>query len=90
MREIQRQFKEDSANLIKFRQRLFSDITLTNAKMLEKQDKTDDLVAKFSTQSGRNQKIIEKLLESGMIDSLLLSQDLSDREKLNMLAIEKP
>ena len=55
MREIQRQFKEDSANLIKFRQRLYSDIELTNKKMLDKQDKTDNLVAKFSTQCDRNQ-----------------------------------
>ena len=57
--------------------------------MLEKQEKTDNLVAKFSSQSDRNGKIVEKLLESGMIDSLLFSQDLTDREKLNMLGIEK-
>ena len=57
--------------------------------MLEKQERTDNLVAKFSSQSDRNSKIVEKLLESGMIDSLLFSQDLNDREKLNMLGIEK-
>ena len=63
---------------------------MTNKQMLEKQEKADNLAAKFSSQCDRNGKIVEKLLESGMIDSLLLSQDLYDREKLNMLAMEKP
>ena len=63
---------------------------MTNKQMLEKQEKADNLAAKFYSQCDRNGKIVEKLLESGMIDSLLLSQDLYDREKLNMLAMEKP
>lgn len=90
MSQIMTQYKEDSANMIKFRQRIFTDIKLTNDVMIGKQEAAEQLIKKFSGQCNRNQKIIGMLLESSMIDSLLMSQDLNDKEKLKMLAIEKP
>ena len=79
MKVVEQQFKEDQKTLVKFKQRLWSDIEITNRTMLGKMDDINTVFRKFSAQCDRNQMIISKLLESSMIDSLILSQDLNDK-----------
>ena len=88
MQEINEAFRRDNQALIKFKQRLCSDIEVSNKKIMSDLNMILGKIQGFAVQSNKNRQLINGMLQSSMIDQLLLEQDSEDRKAMGLIGHE--
>ena len=72
MKDIHEAFRRDNQALIKFKQRLCSDIEVANSKIMRDLNLILDKMQGFAIQSNKNRVLINSILQSSMIDQLIM------------------
>ena len=78
-------FKDDNSDLIKFKQRMHSDVILEMEKYKLLIGTYDQVVHKNEYIVNKNDKILTNVLEAIMIESLLHGQEATDKKNISLL-----
>lgn len=80
-------FQLDRSTLAQFKQRLHSDMTLEIGKMRDLVARNDEATQIHAAAAVKQDKILSHLLEANMVESLLQSQDASDKKQLALFGL---